>query len=90
MCRHHCNEAIGCSLYRINIDHKTSGVYYETLGKALIEKRRGKIHGQQLSNKHLDEIIAYLHYPAHSVFRQQHLLYTEILSAMDIGRPSGK
>ncbi len=25
MCRHHCNEDIGCSLYGIEIDHKASG-----------------------------------------------------------------
>jgi len=25
MCRHQCNEGIGSSLYRIEIDHKTSG-----------------------------------------------------------------
>jgi hypothetical protein len=34
MCRHHCNEDIGCSLYRVNIDHKTSGACYETPEKA--------------------------------------------------------
>ena len=24
MCGHHCNEGIGCSIYGIEIDHKTS------------------------------------------------------------------
>ena len=26
MCRRHCDEGIGCSLYRIEIAHKTSGL----------------------------------------------------------------
>jgi hypothetical protein len=39
MCRHHCNEDIGCSLYGINIDHKTSGACYETPEKNLIGKK---------------------------------------------------
>jgi len=48
MCRHHCNEDIGCSLYRINIDHKTRGTCYETPGKALIGKRHGGLFSSLL------------------------------------------
>jgi len=30
MCRQHCNEDIGRSLYGVNINHKTRGTCYET------------------------------------------------------------